>query len=388
MAMKLSEASEVLDDRIEEFVTIVQDHHKLEDSAFGNPATQGQDEIVAVGRIASDSPEGKLNASSIVLETSRRMGAGLRVPLKVDNLRDLHFFPGKIVALRGSNASGEFFQATEILEIPSLNPVASSIDTIDIINDRLMGPEGNTRALVTIVASGPYTTEEDLDFSPFIALLAAAQDIQADSLVLSGPFIDAEHPLVRIGDFDLPENFPVQPDKATLGDLFRAYISHPLNKLTQALPSISIVLCPSPRDAISKHASWPQDKLVRRELALPKQVSLVPNPMKVSMNEVQFGISSQDVLDQLRSCEVASGKYRQINILDRLSRQIIEQRHFFPVFPPVNPVSKDASPDELPFTSTGPSLDVSYLKLGEMLGVLPDVLVTPSVLPPFTKVSN
>jgi DNA polymerase alpha subunit B len=292
------------------------------------------------------------------------------------------------VALRGSNASGEFFQATEILEIPSLNPVASSIDTIDIVNDRLIGPDGNTRSLVTIVASGPYTTEEDLDFSPFNALLAAAQDIQADSLVLAGPFIDAEHPLVRNGDFDLPENFPVQPDKATLSDLFRAYISHPLNKLTQAFPSISIVLCPSSRDAISKHASWPQDKLVRRELALPKQVSLVPNPMKVSMNEVQFGISSQDVLDQLRSCEVASGKYRQINILDRLSRQIIEQRHFFPVFPPVNPISKEASPDGLPFTGTGPSLDVSYLKLGEMLGVLPDVLVTPSVLPPFTKVSN
>jgi DNA polymerase alpha subunit B len=32
-------------------------------------------------------------------------------------------------------------------------------------------------------------------------------------------------------------------------------------------------------------------------------------------------------------------------------------------------------------------LDVSYLKLGEMVNVRPDVLVVPSALPPFAKVS-
>jgi DNA polymerase alpha subunit B len=386
MAMKLSEASEILDDRIEEFLSIVQGHHKLDNTAFGNPATQSQNEIIAVGRIASDSPEGKLNSSSIVLETSRRMGAGLRIPLKVEKLRDYEFFPGQIVALRGTNASGEFFQPTEVLNIPSLEKVASTIDTIDGINDRLTGPDGNNRSLVTIVASGPYTTDEDLDFSPFNALLAATEDIQADSLILCGPFLDAEHPLIRSGDFDLPENYPVEPDKATMTDLFRAFISHPLNKLAQALPSISIVLCPSTRDAISKHAAWPQDKFVRKELGLPRQVSPVPNPMKLSMNEIQFGISSLDILDQLRSSEVVSGKFRQINILDRLCRQIIEQRHFFPVFPPVIAQKRDESAEELPFTSIWPNLDVSYLKLGEMLGVLPDVLVTPSILPHFAKV--
>jgi DNA polymerase alpha subunit B len=386
MAMKLSEASEILDDRIEEFVSIVQEHHKLELNAFGNPASQGQNEIIAVGRIDSDSPEGKLNPSSIVLETSRRMGAGIRVPLKVDKLRDYEFFPGKIVALRGANASGEFFQPTEVLDIPSMDKVASTIDTIDGINDRLTESDGNSRPLITIVASGPYTTEDDLDFSPFNTLLAAAQDVQADALILCGPFIDAEHPLVRTGDFDLPENYSVQPDKATLTDLFRAYISQPLTKLTQNLPSISIVLCPSPRDAISKHASWPQDRLVRKDLFLPRQVSLVPNPMKLSMNEAQFGISSLDVLDQIRSSEVVSGKFRQMNILDRLCRQVIEQRHFFPVFPPVIVHRRDQSAEEMPFTNIGPNLDVSYLKLGEMLGVLPDILVTPSILPHFAKV--
>ncbi|KAL8945969.1 MAG: hypothetical protein Q9183_007973, partial [Haloplaca sp. 2 TL-2023] len=97
MAMHLSEASEVLDDRIDEFQSLIQTHHGLDDSVFGNAAAQGTNEIIAVGRIASDSPEGKLNPASILLEMSRRTGAGLRVPLKVDSL-SYEFFPGQIVA--------------------------------------------------------------------------------------------------------------------------------------------------------------------------------------------------------------------------------------------------------------------------------------------------
>ena len=55
MAMKSSEASEILDDRIDEFMGLVQEHHHLDDSAFGSAANKSINEIVAVGRIASDS---------------------------------------------------------------------------------------------------------------------------------------------------------------------------------------------------------------------------------------------------------------------------------------------------------------------------------------------
>jgi len=95
---------------------LIQTHHKLEDSAFGSAASQSTNEIVAIGRIASDALEGRLNASSLVLETSRRMGAGLRIPLKVDALKGFQFFPGQIVALKGINASGDSFKVSEVLE--------------------------------------------------------------------------------------------------------------------------------------------------------------------------------------------------------------------------------------------------------------------------------
>ena len=54
IAVDLSEASEVLDDRIDEFRQILQDAMGLDDAAFGNPSLQSPSEIIAVGRIASD----------------------------------------------------------------------------------------------------------------------------------------------------------------------------------------------------------------------------------------------------------------------------------------------------------------------------------------------
>lgn len=391
MAMKLSEASEILDDRIDEFIQLVKEHHKLEDDAFGNASSQSPSEIIAVGRIASDSSEGKLNASSLVLETSRRTGAGLRVPLKIGGLSSYSFFPGQMVALKGTNASGEFFAATEVLDLPLLPPAASTPAELDAINARLLAKEDASdeneteqpKPVTILVSSGPYTTEDNLDFTPLRTLLDTASSLQADALILSGPFIDIEHPLIRTGDFDLPANCPVSPDKATLTDLFRHHITRPLTELTQTHPKVSIILIPSIRDAASKHASWPQDRLNRKDLALPKQVSVVTNPVTLSINEVVLGISSLDVLDQLRLSEIVGGKAGG-DFLARLCKHLISQRHFFPVFPPS--VAQGQREEGEEFGPLGPSLDVSYLKLGEWLNVRPDVLIAPTLLPPFAKV--
>jgi DNA polymerase alpha subunit B len=392
MSMKLSEASELLDDRIEEFAALIQEHHKLEDGAFGNPASMSQAEIVAVGRIASDSGDGggRLNENSLVLEPSRRMGAGVRAPLRVGALPDFQLFPGKIVALRGVNATGEFFSATGALAPPPLYPVSSDVASLDA-NSARVAESGSDRPLVVMVASGPYTRDDDLDFAPLHALLAAAEAQHADALLLSGPFVDAEHPLVRTGDFDLPAGYPADPDRATLTDLFRACISAPLSALAAALPGCAIALCPSPRDAVGRHVAWPQDRLAARrgELALPRTASLVPNPMLLSLNEAHVAVSTLDALQQISVTEAVSRSVRMRSnlFLERLARQLLEQRHLFPLFPPADrqQAAARAEDDGLELGPIGSCLDVAYLKLGE-LRVKPDVLVTTSILPPFVKV--
>lgn len=91
-----------------------------------------QEEVTVVGRIATDSDTSsasnvKLNEASIVLESSRSMGSGARVPLKFDvNIRIRHgrpgcggfgLFPGAIVALRGRNGGGGWFLVSELLTV-------------------------------------------------------------------------------------------------------------------------------------------------------------------------------------------------------------------------------------------------------------------------------
>ena len=390
MAMHLSEASEVLDDRIDEFMNLVQVHHGLEDIAFGSAASKSTGEVIAVGRIASDALEGKLNTASLVLEMSRRMGAGLRVPLRIDSVSSWELFPGQIVAVRGTNASGDYFSVNEVLGIPLLSHAASLPSTLDAVNERLgvVDDETNdssTKALNVLVASGPYTADDNLAFEPLQELCDKASKSYADALVLIGPFLDIEHPLVASGDFELPDDPSIEPDRATLTDAFRLLIGVPLQRLARDVPSITIILVPSVRDAVSKHVSWPQEPFPKKGLGLPRQAKMVSNPVTISLNEIVVGISAQDVLYDLRREAVVVGEPQESNILARLPRHLIQQRHFYPIFPPTNRSSlpKPGIPDGI---ATGMPLDISYLKLGEWLNARPDMLITPSTLSPFAKV--
>ena len=249
MAMHLSEASEVLDDRIDEFQILVQEHHHLEESVFGNASSQSTEETIAVGRVASDTMEGKLNAASLLLETSRRTGAGLRVPLRVDAISH-EFFPGQIVAVKGINASGEYFSVSEVLEIPLLPPSVTLPSILDTNNERLgVEEEGDASnpscALNIVLAAGPYTADDNLAFEPLHAVCEKAAESCADMLILVGPLFDVEHPLLASGDFDLPDDGSIEPDKATLTDAFRILIGAPIRNLAQKVPSITITLIPS-----------------------------------------------------------------------------------------------------------------------------------------------
>lgn len=382
MSMRLSESSEILDERIDDFTSIIQKAHNLDDASFGNAACQSTSEIVAIGRIASDTPESKLVLASLVLETSRRKGAGRRVPLKLNSTLSFQFFPGQIVALRGQNASGEDFVVSEILSVPYLPNAISAPATVEASNERL-GDTAETSPLQVLFASGPYCAEDNLAFKPFHALCSKAADDSVDALILSGPFLDVEHPLIASGDFDLTDVKGLDQD-ATMSTLFRQIITTPIQRLCIANPNITIVLIPSVRDAVSKHVSWPQEQLPKKELGLPKQVRMMTNPCTFWLNEVVVGVSSQDVLGELRREEVTGGTNQQ-DMLTRLPRHLIEQRHYFPLFPSVVRQNLPKTGTEAGL-ATGACLDVGYLKLGEMLNVRPDVLITPSVLPAFARV--
>lgn len=392
LAMKLSDSSAILDDRITEFMDLLRSARGIDEAQIGSAAAQSPDPIVAVGRIASDSAEGRLNPASLVLETSRRVGGGLRVPLNMKKIQGYTVFPGQIVALRGTNASGNEFVVDELLTFPLPDDGASPPSDIEAHTARLRGgpdameSDDAPAPLSVMFGSGPYTPDDNLDYEALHALCDQAATTNADALVLTGPFLDAEHPLIATGDFDLPEDAAYDPDAATMTTVFRHLVSPALTSLAQSNPSITIILVPSVRDVLSRHVSWPQDLIPRKDLGLPRCVRIVPNPINLFVNEMILGVSSQDILYELRHEELLAGSVAQRDPGARLSRYLLEQRHYFPLFPPTER-------SRLPKTGTeegvapGAALDAGFLQLGEMGAVKPDVLVVPSALQPFARVS-
>jgi len=258
MHQKLTEASEYLDDRIDDYALAIQKEHNIPDEDFGNPASVSPTEITVVGRIVSDSLEGKLNVASVLLESSRRMGAGARVKLKLDAIKSFSFFPGMLVALKGNNPSGGYFAVSSILDPPAPNRAASSVDLLET-NGRKLEPRG----LNIVSAAGPYTTDDNLLFEPLEELCNKVALTCPEVLILTGPFIDTEHPLVANGNFDVDLNDGIG---GAVEALFRERITPHLSKLPKTL----VILVPSTRDAISKHVSFPQEPFQRAPLALPK----------------------------------------------------------------------------------------------------------------------
>ena len=139
----------MLDDKIDEFAEIIREHYHIADLGDSSAATEVrpchqpltshinilfQDSITVVGRICLDSESSsqnvKMNEASLILESSRMMGSGARIPLKFDavvkvrggsnGVGGMGLFPGAIVALRGKNGGGGWFLVEEILAVGSL----------------------------------------------------------------------------------------------------------------------------------------------------------------------------------------------------------------------------------------------------------------------------
>lgn len=79
----------------------------------------------------------------------------------------------------------------------------------------------------------------------------------------------------------------------TLDELFRQAFTLVMKKIN---PKIQVILIPSLRDTLIKHASYPQDYFDRKKFRLPKNVKIFPNTFSFSI----FGGSNLDIYKDLR----------------------------------------------------------------------------------------
>ncbi|KZO90375.1 DNA polymerase alpha, subunit B [Calocera viscosa TUFC12733] len=361
---KISQRAEILDDIIDDMSELVRAHYDLEE--LGDPASVTDEEVVVVGRICSDTDNGtKLTESSLVLESSRMGGSGVRTPLKfepgfsVRGRSDNGFglFPGQIVAFRGKNGGGGWFSASEALEIPGLP------------EPFLPPTSSSTTAFNTMIACGPFTPDSDLLYRPFDQLLSEVARTKPGVLLLIGPFIDSNHPLIRKGDVD---HTPLE--------IFQQRIGRPLHGCLNANPGLSLVIVPGVRDLVSFHSAFPQAALSETaDLALPTAAIQLPNPCTMTMNGVTVSASGVDVLFHLRKEEFikrVEGATSQLDPMASLASHVLSQRSFYPIFPPTKDHSSDVN------------LDVLHYDLLRLGPAAPAVLVLPSMLKQFHKVVN
>lgn len=311
--------------------------------------TAAQNPTIFVGRICCDTEDGRLNSQSVVLEGSSSLSNGARVKVDLSGCKDYRLFPGQVACIKGTNPSGFCIVASEIL--PGV-PLQSG-------NNAAGEPVAVTADFSCMVAAGPYTSAEDLLYEPLAALLEYATTSKPDVLLLAGPFVDAEHAEIRSGL--LEESFD---------QIFESRVAAQLaNFSTRVGGSTRVLLLPSPKD-VHHDPTFPQGPMTfdGTIFSAEEQLTNLPNPCTFKCNDVVMGCST---VDWLMSCtkEEISQSSKPADRLPSMTSHIINQRTYFPMFPPPARIPMD--------TSRGYGLELTCT---------PNVLIAPSDLAPFAKV--
>lgn len=147
-----------------------------------HPDVPSQEVIRCVGRICCDS-EANIDINSTILmgtDDSR-----LRtVRLNFSKLQSFSLFPGQTVVVEGINPRGDTIYLNKIFSERKLT-LAEPSKIMDSVN--------------MVIASGPYTLDDDLTYEPLLDLIRYCKENKPDVLVMLGPFLDAEHSLIVDG---------------------------------------------------------------------------------------------------------------------------------------------------------------------------------------------
>ncbi|CAI2170340.1 20171_t:CDS:10 [Funneliformis geosporum] len=328
---------EELDDRFSNLSSLLKGHYNLE---ISDAFHINRDEIHTVGRICCDS-EGNLNTESVLLEIPEKRN---RLKLSFDGLKSFSLFSGQILGVEGTNSTGNYLNMSRIFEIPLL-PMCKTPSS-ELIEYNYGQEKQNGNPLNIVIAAGPFTLNDGFEYEPFKELLSKMNQEKPDLLILLGPFVSEDHPLLYAGN-----------TSKTPGEIFKKSIIDELCKV----PNVSIVLVPSIKDLIHPFV-FPQSPFPKHVLS--KNVICVSNPAQFRVNEITFAIDNVDILFHLINNEIEriDGNAKpSLDRMGRLSRHILTQRQ---------------EEVHLEFKKS------SYLELKQ----LPDVLILPSKLKSFAKV--
>ena len=212
-----------------------------------------------VGRICNSAQTGKLNSTTVLLEGDRHSANGARISIDVSNLKEPYsLFPGQIVGVTGRNLTGRTLVVDQLMEgRQNLPKCQSSAQELMKLHHGTEGGQGGEGLKVYAVA-GPYTTNQNLKYNPWIDLTESILEERPDVVILMGPFVDERQALLQDGEevvleYEGEDGTPI---KRHVGyeTLFAAKISRELELLYEEHPDLEtqFVLVPSLDDAVSE----------------------------------------------------------------------------------------------------------------------------------------
>ncbi|KAI5643143.1 DNA polymerase alpha/epsilon subunit B domain-containing protein [Phthorimaea operculella] len=262
-----------------------------------------QTEVYVCGRIECDA-DARLNSKCVVLQGTWQDSLSQAVPVDIDNVKQYSLFPGQVVVARGTNPRGDRFLAQEIL-------TDAARPTPDHAQDIIHTLRG-TMSLV--VAAGPYTTSDNLAFEPLKDLVAYITQQRPHVVLLTGPFLDADH--AKVKDNSMAETYKAFFEK----------LVDSLGELSTSCPFTKIYIASSQRDAFHINIYPTPPYSTRRK---HPNIHFIPDPSTLNINGVLVGVTSTDVLMHLSQEEISLGCGG--DKLARLAGHLISQQCYYPL---------------------------------------------------------
>ncbi|XP_071961959.1 DNA polymerase alpha subunit B-like [Antedon mediterranea] len=346
MYQKFTDKAHVLDNIIEDIGQYLQESYSIE--SLSHVAMPIQESTTVIGRICCDS-NGRLNSSSVLLEGSVDSSSGKRVQVNLSELKEFSLFPGQVVAMDGTNTTGNTFVASQIYKGKSL--VLPS-DTANSLLDH--GP------LHVAIAAGPFTTSDSDQYEPLDDLIKMIHQDTPDVCILLGPFIDSDQEFIVNMEQEYETFFQFLVDKLVMGTQNSKTQLVFVSSIKDAFHQFVFPTPPYSTDYLKKYAKEQQQY---------QRIHFVSDPCTLDINGIVFGITSTDILFHLGAEEISLCPPGTSDRLGRLVKHLLMQQTYYPLYPP----------------PCGMPVDFEQFERYAKMSVTPNLLIVPSNLRYFIK---